>query len=51
MIEIKKIYTWYNIYIDNVLILKNLSKSDIQYICKILKETKTKYKFLNTKLI
>lgn len=51
MIEIKKIYNWYNIYIDNVLILKNLSKFDIQDIFKILKETKTQYKFLDTKLI
>lgn len=51
MIEIKKIYTWYNIYVDNVLILKNLSEFDIQDIFKILKETKTKYKFLDKKLI
>lgn len=44
MIEIKKIYTWYNVYVDNVLILKNLSNFEIKDIIKVLKETKTNYR-------
>lgn len=44
MIIIKKIYSWFNVYIDNTLILKNLNQNDIDDILKVLKTTKENYK-------
>lgn len=50
MITIKKVYTWYNVYNNHTLILKNLNKIEKNDIIKVLKDTKTDYKIIDTKL-
>ena len=45
-ITIKKVFTWFNVYIDKTMILKNLSQNDIDDIIKTLKETNTKYNYV-----
>lgn len=34
-IIIKKIYTWYNVYVNNILVLKNLSRQDVTDLLKV----------------
>ena len=43
MIKIKSCYSWYNVYIDNLLILKHISAKDVQDIIKKLHKTNTPY--------
>lgn len=43
MIKIKSCYSWYNVYIDNTLILKHIEQKDIEDIINILHKTNTKY--------
>lgn len=49
-IEIRQVYTWYNVYINTTLILKNLSQKEISKILKTLHKTNTPY-YLNLKNI
>ena len=43
MIKIKSCYSWYNVYIDNLLILKHISTKDVKDIIKKLHKTNTQY--------
>lgn len=43
MVVIKSCYSWYNVYVDNVLILKHKSQKEIEEIIKVLHETNTQY--------
>ena len=48
MIIIKSCYSWYNLYIDNTMILTHLKQNEIEDIIKTLHNTNTQYK-LNLK--
>lgn len=43
MIKIKSVYSWYNVYNNNILILKNQTQKDIDDIIKVLHKTNTPY--------
>lgn len=43
MIKIKSCYSWYNVYIDNMLILKHISIKDVQDLINTLHKTNTQY--------
>lgn len=43
MIKIKSCYSWYNVYNDNILILKHISTNDVKDIIKKLHATNTQY--------
>lgn len=49
-IEIRQVYTWFNVYINKTLLLKNLSQKEISKILKTLHKTNTSY-YLNLKNI
>lgn len=34
MIVIKRCYTWYNVFVDNVLVLKHINKDDVDDLLK-----------------
>ena len=44
MIIIKSCYSWYNIYINNTMILTHLKQKDTTDIIKALHKTNTPYK-------
>lgn len=43
MIKITKPYSWYNVYINNTLILTHLTQKDINEILQQLHQTNTPY--------
>jgi hypothetical protein len=43
MIKIKSCYSWYNVYINNTLVLKHIFQKDIDEIIRVLHETNTPY--------
>lgn len=43
MIKINSCYNWFNVYIDNMLILKHISSKDTNDIIKKLHKTNTPY--------
>lgn len=43
MIKIKSCYNWFNVYIDNLLILKHITGNDANDIIKKLHKTNTPY--------
>ena len=42
-IIIKAVYTWYNVYVDNTLLLKHLTQDDINDLIQKLHDTNTAY--------
>lgn len=44
MIEIRKVYTWYNIYNGRTMIAKNWNLLDVNSLIDVCKRTKTPYK-------
>lgn len=46
MIEIKQIYSWYDILVDGVMVLHHLNRIDVNDIIKVCKETNTQYKVI-----
>ena len=49
-IEIRQVFNWYNVYINKILLLKNLSQKEISEILKTLHKTNSPY-YLNLKNI
>lgn len=43
MIKIKSCYNWYDVYIDNTLILHHIYQNAVDNIIKVLHETNTPY--------